>query len=146
MSHVNRFVFALLLNPGHERHSEDSEDDPVGGGSGSAGAAAPSSTAAASSSKSAWHELGVIEEAGNTFLDAATGARLGRIHVIGDGGAKATCAQHKSCACWLTKKVDANVVFADLVTWLSSALSLGKEAHVDRATELKRSHGMRVRG
>ena len=91
-----------------------------------------------------WAAFNLRQGPGRTYLHVESGANHGRVHIIGlDGSAKATCARHKSCVCWLNKYVPFDKAERDLVAWLS--LTGSKEEHKEAAVAVKLSHGMKVR-
>ena len=91
-----------------------------------------------------WRRLGVIEKSPNTFVSIEGGIPLGRINLKTIGGTKATCARHPKCLCWISASIDEDVAVHGFVEWLSMKVSAAE--HTSLGRELKRSHGMKVRG
>lgn len=62
-----------------------------------------------------WHCYQVREIAEGTFVSTEDDKVLGRVHIIGAGGTKATCQQHRQCVCWLNGRVAQDAAMPDLV-------------------------------
>ena len=74
-----------------------------------------------------------------------SGSPAGYINYMGNGlfNQKAVCKQDKgTCDCWIRSSLaDADVLFRDIVVWLSEECSV--DAHKQSAFELKLKYGMR---
>ena len=93
---------------------------------------------------------GLVERVG-LVVEVATGTVLGRIEVASGASnisVKAICrlCGHDRCSLFLYAMQDYGKKLESLCAWMKLGKSLSQTQHLEEATKVKVSHGVRVRG